>query len=312
MLTGIRRSGKTFILLDVVRRLLASGVKREQIVHLSFEDDRLHPLQAGDLDLILQAHSELHPELAGRQRYLIFDEVQAAPGWERYVRRLQDTRAGILFLTGSSSTLLSREIATNLRGRCITYEIFPLSFKEYLAFRDMRFEPYSKVSEARMAAALDEYLQTGGLPEMVLAEPALRPRILREYTDLVFYRDLMERHGLENPLVLRELLRHCLSSPASQLSPHRLYLDLCSRGMALSKDTVYRYLSYMEEAFLIYLLPAAERSLRKRAMQPKKLHAVDWALGYSYRPGQLIDRGRRLENAVFLHHRRRREDLGLY
>jgi predicted AAA+ superfamily ATPase len=161
-----------------------------------------------------------------------------------------------------------------------------------------------------MAAALDEYLQTGGLPEMVLAEPALRPRILREYTDLVFYRDLMERHGLENPLVLRELLRHCLSSPASQLSPHRLYLDLCSRGMALSKDTVYRYLSYMEEAFLIYLLPAAERSLRKRAMQPKKLHAVDWALGYSYRPGQLIDRGRRLENAVFLHHRRRREDLG--
>jgi len=199
VLTGIRRSGKTFILLDVIRRLLADGVKRGQIVHLSFEDDRLQPLQASELDLILQAHAELHPELEGQPRYLIFDEVQSAPGWERYVRRLHDTRAGTLFLTGSSSTLLSREIATSLRGRCITYEIFPLSFKEYLAFRDLRFEPYSTVSEARMASALDEYLQTGGLPEMVLAEPALRSRILREYTDLVFYRDLVERHGLENP-----------------------------------------------------------------------------------------------------------------
>ena len=105
------------------------------------------------------------------------------------------------------------------------------------------------------------------------------------------------------------MLRHCLASPASLFKPHRLYLDLRSRGLAVGKDTIYRYLEYMEEAFLIYLLPVAERSLRKQAMQAKKLHVVDWSLGYAYRPGPLIDRGRRLENAVFLHHRREREDL---
>lgn len=309
VLVGIRRSGKTFLLLDVVRRLEAAGVDRRQVVQLSFEDDRLQPLRAEQLDLIVRAHAELHPDLADRPRYFVFDEIQNAPGWERFVRRLHDTRAGSVFLTGSSSKLLAREIATGLRGRCLSYEVFPLSFAEYLAFRGIRHEPYSERSDARRAAALDDYLQTGGLPEVVLAEEALRPRILREYADLVFYRDLVERHGLANPVVLRELLRHCLASPASLLNPHRLYLDLRSRGLALGKDTLYRYLDHMTDAFLIYLLPVAERSVRKQAVRPKKLHVVDWALGFAYRPGPLIDRGRRLENAVFLHHRRQREDL---
>jgi hypothetical protein len=93
------------------------------------------------------------------------------------------------------------------------------------------------------------------------------------------------------------------------LSINRLYQDLHSRGLSIGKDTVYNYINHIEDAFLIYLLPIAERSLRKRSMHPKKLHVVDWTLGYSYKPGQLIDRGRRLENAVFLHHRRQRDDL---
>jgi len=309
VLAGIRRSGKTFLLLDLMRQLEATGVKRGQIVQLSFEDDRLHPLRADRLDLILQAHSELHPDLAGKPRYFLFDEVQNAPGWERFVRRLHDTRAGAVFLTGSSSRLLSREIATGLRGRCLSYELFPLSFPEYLRFRGVVYEAYSAASDAAMVAALEDYLRTGGMPEVVLAEEGLRPRMLREYTDLVFYRDLLERHRLSNPELLRALMRHCLAAPATLLNPHRLYLDLRSRGLAVSKDTLYRYLGHMTESYLTYLLPVAERSLRKQAMQPKKLHVVDWSLGYSYRPGALIDRGRRLENAVFLHHRRQREDL---
>ena len=128
VLVGIRRSGKTFLLLETMRRLIAAGVDRRQLVHLSFEDDRLHPLRVEDYDLILQAHGELYPEFTNRPRYFFFDEVQAAPGWERFVRRLHDTRAGAVFLTGSSSHLLSREIATGLRGRCLAYEVFPLSF----------------------------------------------------------------------------------------------------------------------------------------------------------------------------------------
>jgi len=310
VLVGIRRSGKTFLLFDVLSRLLADGVDRRQVIMLSFEDDRLHPLRATDYGLILEAHAELHPDLVGKPRYFLFDEVQAAPSWERFVRRLHDTRAGAVFLTGSSSHLLTREIATGLRGRCLSYEVFPLSFPEYLAFRNLAPERYSPPANAILAGALDDYLETGGLPEVVLADPALRPRVLKEYTDLVFYRDLVERHHLANPEAMRELLRHCLASPASLLNPHKIYLDFRSRGLSVSKDTVYRYLRLIEEGFIVFSVPVAERSLRKRAMQPKKLHVVDWALGYPYRPGAMIDRGRKLENAVFLHHRRRREDLG--
>jgi hypothetical protein len=258
----------------------------------------------------LRAHAELHPELAGRPRYLLLDEVQAGPGWERYVRRLHDTRAASVFLTGSSSRLLARGVATALRGRCLSYEVFPLSFGEYLGFRGIEIEPYDAASEARARRALEDYLDTGGLPEIVLGPEALRPAMLREHVDVVFYRDLVERHRVANPEALRAVLHHVLASPASTLSPHRLYRDLRSRGITVGKDTLYRYVRLLQESLLVHLAPVADRSLRRRAVLPKKVHLVDWALGRVVRPLELLDRGRRLENAVFLHHRRAREDLG--
>jgi predicted AAA+ superfamily ATPase len=310
VLTGIRRSGKTFLLYDALRRLLASGVNRGQVILLSYEDDRLQPIRPGDHDRILRAHAELHPELAGQPRYLLLDEVQAGPGWERYVRRLHDTRAASVLLTGSSSSVLAKGIATALRGRCLSYEVFPLSFSEYLGFRGIEVARYDVASEARVRRALEDYLDTGGLPEIVLAPEALRLSMLREYVDLVFYRDLVERHRVANAEALRAVLHQALGSPASTLSPHKLYRDLRSRGLTVGKDTLYRYVRVLEETLLVHLVPVAVRSLRRRAMLPKKLHLVDWALGRVVRPTALLDRGRRLENAVFLHHRREREDLG--
>ncbi|MEI7729585.1 MAG: ATP-binding protein [Verrucomicrobiota bacterium] len=309
-LIGIRRSGKTYLLYETMRRLEAQGVDRRQLLYLNFEDDRLLPIQVGELDLILRAHEELYPAVMGRKKFLFFDEVQSVPAWETYVRRLHDTEDVCLFVTGSSSHLLSRELATGLRGRSVSYEVFPLSFVEFLKFRGLTHEPYSRSSESRMASALEEYLKTGGLPEVVLADEALRPRILKEYVDLVFYRDLVERYKVANPLVMRRLLRHCLGHPASLFNVHKLYLDFRSQGLALSKDTLYNYAGYLEESFVVFTLPVAERSLRKQAVNPKKLHAIDWALAYPFVAEPSIDVGKKLETAVFLHWRRRREDLG--
>jgi hypothetical protein len=308
-LVGIRRSGKTYILYQAMQRLEAQGVDRRQMVYLNFEDDRLLPVKSRELDLILRAHAELYPDFAGHRKYIFFDEIQNVPRWESYVRRLHDTEEVRIFITGSSSHLLSRELATGLRGRSISYEVFPLSFAEFLAFNKLEHVPYCAASESRMAAALTEYLRVGGLPEVVLAEPDLRPRILKEYVDLVFYKDLVERYRVSNPAVLRQLLKHCLSQPASLLSAHKLYNDFRSQGYGLSKDTLYNYIGYLEESYLIFPLPVAERSVRKQAMNPKKLHAVDWALGYPFAPEEMIDAGGKLETAVFLHWRRRREDL---
>ena len=309
-LVGIRRSGKTYLLYATMRRLETQGVDRRRMLYLNFEDDRLLPIQTGELDLILRAHEELYPDVAGQKKYVFFDEVQNAPSWETYLRRLCDTEDACLFATGSSSHLLSREIATGLRGRSVSYEVFPLSFAEFLEFRSLRHEPYSRVSESRTASALTDYLRTGGLPEVVLADETLRPRILKEYVDLLFYKDLVERYGVANPQLMRLLLRHCLGHPASLLSVHKLYQDFRSRGVALSKDTLYNYLGYLEESFVVFPLPVAERSLRKQAVNPKKLHAIDWALAYPFVAEPNIDVGKKLETAVFLHWRRKREDLG--
>lgn len=308
-LVGIRRSGKTYLLYETMRRLESKGIDRRQILHLNFEDDRLFPIQTAELDLILRAHEELYPTFASRKKYLFLDEVQNAPGWEAFLRRLHDTEDVHLFVTGSSSHLLSREIATGLRGRSISFEVFPLCFPEFLAFRGLKHEPYSRTSESRMAAALEDYLRTGGLPEIVLAENALRPRILKEYVDLVFYKDLVERYSVTNPQVLRMLLKHCLGHPASTLSVHKLYNDFRSQGLELGKDTLYNYLGYLEESFVIFPISVAERSLRKQTANPKKLHSVDWALAYPFVPEGNVDIGKKLETAVFLHWRRRREDL---
>jgi uncharacterized protein len=309
-LVGIRRSGKTYILYDTMRRLEASGVDRRQMIFLNFEDDRLMPIKSKELDLIVNAHAELYPEFADRKKYFLFDEIQNAPRWESYVRRLHDTEDAQIFLTGSSSHLLARELATSLRGRTISYEVFPLSFAEFLRFRGLQREPYSAISDSRMAAAMNDYLAIGGLPEVVLADPELRPRILKEYVDLVFYKDLVERYKVANPALLRQLLKQCLGQPASLLSVHKVYKDFRSQGYELSKDTLYRYLHYLEESYIVFLLPVAERSIRKQAINPKKLHGVDWALGYPLVPEPFIDTGHKLESAVYLHWRRQREDLG--
>jgi uncharacterized protein len=191
-------------------RASSSIVDRRQMLYLNFEDDRLLPIKSRELDLITQAHAELYAEFAQRKKYIFFDEVQNAPRWETYVRRLHDTEEAQIFLTGSSSHLLAREPATGLRGRSISYEVFPLSFEEFLAFSNLKHETYSRTSESRVAAALTDYLKVGGLPEVVLAAADLRPRILKEYVDLVFYKDLMERYRVSNSTVMRQLLKQCL------------------------------------------------------------------------------------------------------
>ncbi len=279
------------------------------MIYLNFEDDRLLPIKTRELDAILRAHEELYPEISGRRKYLFLDEVQNAPRWETFVRRVHDTEDVRIFVTGSSSHVLSRELATGLRGRSISYEVFPLSFAEFLSFNDLRHEPYSRTSEAHMAAALTEYLRIGGLPEVVLADPALRPRILKEYVDLVFYKDLVDRYRVSNPLVLRQLLKQCLGQTASLLNAHKVYNDFRSRGFELGKDTLYRYLGYLEESYLVFQIPVADRSIRRQAVRPKKLHVIDWALGYPLVPESSINSGWKLETAVFLHWRRQREDL---
>jgi uncharacterized protein len=311
-LAGVRRSGKTFLFFDTIQRLVAQGTDRRQIVYLNFEDDRLYPIKAEDLDLIIRCWHEVFPDMAGRHKYLFLDEVQNVTGWERWVRRVCDTEDIEVFITGSSSHLLTRDLATALRGRSITFEVFPLSFREYLSFRGIETVPYSADSESMIRHELELYLLWGGFPEIVLADETVRPLILEEYASLMLYRDVVERYGVRNEKLVRELLRHSFHNTASLLNVSKLHRDFTSQGLAVSKNTLYEYLGYLEDSFLIFLLPRRESSLRKQAHNPKKLHVIDTGLIAAFQAFPSRDLGRKLETVVFLENRRRRKDLFYY
>jgi hypothetical protein len=311
-LAGVRRSGKTFLFFDTIGRLAALGIDRRQIVYLNFEDDRLYPIKAEDLDLIIRCWHEVFPDTVGKHKYLFLDEVQNVAGWERWVRRVCDTEDIEVFVTGSSSHLLTRDLATALRGRSITFEVFPLSFREYLSFRGIETVPYSADSESRIRHELELYLLWGGFPEIVLADETVRPLILEEYASLMLYRDVVERYGVRNEKLIRELLRHSFHNTSSLLNVSKLHRDFTSQGLAVSKNTLYEYLSYIEDSFLIFLLPRRESSLRKQAHNPKKLHVIDTGLIAAFQAFPSRDLGRKLETVVFLENRRRRKDLFYY
>lgn len=311
-LSGPRRSGKTFLFFDAIQRLVGQGVDRRQIVYLNFEDDRLYPITAGDLDLILRCWHEVFPEVAGRHKYLFLDEVQNVTGWERWVRRLGDTEDIEVFVTGSSSRMLTRDLATALRGRSITLEVFPLNFREYLSFRGVEVVQYNADNESRLRHELELYLLWGGFPEIVLADETLRPLILEEYGSLMLYRDVVERYGVRNEKLIRELLRHAFRNTASLLNVSKLHRDFTSQGFAVSRNTLFEYLGYLEDSFLIFLVPKQEASLRKQAHNPKKLHVIDTGLIAAFQTFPSRDLGHKLETAVFLENRRRRKDLFYY
>jgi hypothetical protein len=311
-LAGVRRSGKTFLFFHTIQRLLAQGIGRPRQIYLNFEDDRLQPLKAGELDLVLRCHRELYPETIGQRCYLFLDEVQNVPGWERWVRRLHDTEDVEVFVTGSSSQLLTRDLSTALRGRSLTMEIFPLSFAESLDFRGIVWQRSHADSESVVRGALEQYLRWGGFPEVVLAEEALRPLILGEYASLMLYRDVVERHGVRNEPLMRELLRFAFRNTASLLNVSKLHRDFTSLGFSMSKNTLHEYLRYLEDSFLLFLVPKQERSLRKRAHNPKKLHVIDPGLIVAFQGNPDRDVGRKLETSVFLQVRRHRRELFYY
>lgn len=311
-LIGARRTGKTFMLFKTMDEIVQSGVERNRILYLNFEDDRLYPVEADQLDLILKAHRELYPDTAESKRYLFFDELQNVPEWERYVRRLHDTENVSIFLTGSSSSLLQKDMSTAMRGRSITYEVFPLSFSEFLTFKQIDYIPYSPDSEARVINAFHEYLEWGGFPEVVLAEEPLKMMILQEYASLMLHRDLIEHYNIRNERLMHLLLKFCAEHTASLVSVNKLFNDFASQGMKIGKTSLYDYMSMLEDSFIAFRCPKFDPSTRRQLQSPNKIHLLDTGLCRVFRPFPKRDIGHRFETLVYLHERRKQRDIHHY
>mgnify|MGYP006293481133 CR=1 FL=1 len=299
-LVGIRRSGKTFFMFQTMHQLIKT-VSKENIIYLNFEDDRLFPVSLDRMDLILKSFHELYPDKIDEKKYIFFDEIQNVPHWEKYCRRIYDQENVSIFLTGSSSQLLSGNIASALRGRTITFEIYPLSFIEFLKFQEVSVKPYSERSRVSVEHAFDHYIEIGGFPEIVLSNPSIRQKILLEYTDLLLYKDLVEQYDIKNQYVLKYLLKYCFLNPSTLVSTNKLYHDLKSQGVSVSKNTLYEYLEYMKHAFIIFDTQIYDRSVRKQIQNPKKLYVIDTGLMSQFVANPFSDIGHKLENIIFLY-----------
>lgn len=308
---GMRRSGKTWATYQRMNRLLASGLDRRKILSLSFEDDRLRPFAAADCQAILDAYFSLYPDLADRpDLHFFFDEIQEVDGWELFIRRLLDQERMALVLTGSSSRMLGREIATALRGRTITREIFPFSFREYLHHKGV---PFQGTLTTKQTAALrhhrEIYQTLGGFPEAVILGQEHHRELLQGYIESVIYRDVVERHRIGNAPAVREFVSYCLQNSATPLSLHRVYQRFKSLGRAVSKDLLYALLQHLEDAHCLFPVSLFSHSAHERARNPRKIYSADPGLITAYSIKPAFDRSARLETMVFGELRRRTREI---
>jgi uncharacterized protein len=280
---GMRRAGKTSLLWQILADHHASGSGRDGLLYFSFEDERLAGMQVQDLDILVEEFYRLNPAWRDTRRACFFlDEIQLVPGWEMFARRLLDSENIELYLSGSSARLLSREVATSMRGRAMEAIVSPFSFRETLRHAgrepDLSTARLTKAERSRLDRDLLDYLSHGGFPEAQGLDSRNRLELLRTYVDVVLLRDVVERHNLSQPQVLRWMVQQLLGNTAGAFSINKFHADLKSRGVAVSKDTLHSLLVHLEDAFLLCSIDIATDSERRRQVNPRKVYPVDTGL----------------------------------
>lgn len=307
---GVRRGGKTSFLQRRMAERLAAGAPRESQLLLGLEDERLVGMTAADLGWLLEEHERQTMGVREKGGLCVYlDEVQLVQGWEVLVRRLMDAGGVEVFVSGSSAKLLSREVATSLRGRAMEVLVHPFSFREALRHAgrepEVPWESSSPSQRAALDAALRRYLEEGGFPEVQGVDRRDRLALLKGYVDIMVLRDVIERHNVSNTQSLRWLQRHLLATPGGGFSVKKLYDSLRSQGVPVAKGTLYEYLDHLQDAFLVRLVGMNSTSERQRMANPRKAYPVDPGLIPLYERSGREHHGRALETAVLLELERR-------
>lgn len=298
-LSGVRRCGKTYHLYNLITKLLERGVERERIVYLNFEDERLD-LKTHDLQEIVTGMRELYPDMDLAECYFFFDEIQEVDGWERFVTRLYNDTSKHVFLTGSNAKLLSREIATSLRGRALNFQVYPLRFIEFLKIVKPNLDSRQSTDQAKILGVLKKFINQGGFPELIREKIEYHQTILQEYFNVMLMRDLVERYDISQSAIIKYFCKRMIGSSGGEISVNKIYLELKSQGYKISKDTLYEYFGYTEAIYMVQLVPKYSHSIVKSELSQKKIYVIDTGLGIAMDYKLSQDKGRLLENMVVM------------
>ncbi len=282
IITGIRRCGKSTLLLQLLRR------DYQDAVYLNFDDIRLSGFETGDF-------TRLHREIEKREiKVLFFDEIQIVESWEKYINQL--LREGYkVFITGSNASMFSVELGTHLTGRHLSMELFPFSYSEFIRFKEL---------ENGENAVLG-YLKTGGIPEYLKTGISV---VLNTLVDDILMRDIAVRHSVRDINSLRQLTAFLITNIGNLVSANKLV------GMfdIKSPATFLEYFSFLKDAYLLDFVPMFSHSLKVQARKPKKVYLMDMGLYTENSVSTSDNIGRRLENLIFLHLRRKYKHIFYY
>jgi predicted AAA+ superfamily ATPase len=275
---GVRRCGKTFLLFQKMQELFQKGIKPFQTLYLNFEHPILSTIKFDEIKQILEIYWSLFPDAINSTLYLFIDEPQEIIKWESAVRELIDLFDIRIFITGSSSKLLSQEISTNLRGRSINIKLFTLSFQEFLEFKAIKFNvPYLNTQEsAKMLHLLDEYLQFGGYPDVALV-PNINEKlkILQTYYELTLYRDLMERYSIKHSNIMKLTLTHLVANCGKEFSVNKWFNTLKSQNFTVTKNTLYEYFGILNDCGFIFSILKFDPSIKNENLSLPKMYLND-------------------------------------
>ena len=259
-------------------------------------------MQTADFDEILQAYREMYPTQPLKDVYMFFDEIQLIEGWELFVLRVFKNYCKHIYITGSTAKMLSGEMASALRGWPDEYREYPLSFDEYLDFKDVKANRFTEDGAAVLASEFKHYCKEGGFPQVVLADVATEKiKILQSYFNTMLFRDMIEHYGISaSPSVVRYFLKRVMNNITKPTSVNNIYNELKSQGMRVSKDSLYQWLDYACNIFLLRKVPKYTQSIVKQNLSPAKYYIADFAMRNAILLPQSDDEGKALENIVYM------------
>lgn len=304
LIYGVRRSGKSYILFELFKK------HKDKALYVDFEDERLADFKAGDFEKLKESFFELKPHLLGSKAIVyLFDEVQNVEGWEKFTRRMVEKEGIAVFATGSSSMIMPQELQTSLRGRSWGIQALPFSFIEYLKAKDMDITIPEFIHGAKKILVknyFSEYFRWGGFPELAfLSSEYEKRKVLKEYLEAMFFKDLVERFKIKN-IFLLDALRDKLFSSFSLKYSLTAFCRQYKDKFPFSKDSVFAYMRYFLESMLLFEVRKLSESSYQRLRNPSKIYLVDVGLAKKVTSE---DTGRILENIVFLGLKRKGNEI---
>ena len=291
VITGVRRSGKSYLMRQVAKELAEKGIKKEELLIINFEDVRFTEFSTKLLNEIHEIYIEILKPTS--KPFIFLDEIHNIPNWEKWVRTIHELNKAKIIISGSSSKLLAGELATVLTGRHLDVTIFPLSFKEFLLFKNIEIKDELDLisKKIEIKRALNEYSEFGGFPEVVLNEE--KRQILSKYFEDVVTRDVEKRYKIRKGEKLRSLTRFYLTNIANPITFSSL-----SEFLKVSKNTIENFSNYLEEAYALFFVKKISFSFKEQEKSARKVYAIDTGLSNAIGFRFSENRGKLMENIV--------------